>query len=109
MIGELNYFLGPQIKQTQAGTFISQQRYAKELLKRFKMDDAKQIDTPIATATKLDLERTGSSVEQKLYRVMIGSLLYLTASRPNLVFSVDLCSRFQILGGVTMSNEVGLN
>jgi len=95
MIGELNYFLGLQIKQTQSGTFIHQQKYAKELLKRFNMEDAKQIDTPIATATKLDLEGTSSVVEQKLYRGMIGSLLYLTASRPDIVFSVGLCTRFQ--------------
>ncbi|XP_049405078.1 secreted RxLR effector protein 161-like [Solanum stenotomum] len=59
------------------------------------MEDAKQIDTPIATAKKLDLEGTGSVVEQKLYRGMIGSLFYLTASRPDIVFSVRLCARFQ--------------
>ena len=59
------------------------------------MDDAKPIDTPISPATKLDLEGTGSAVEQKLYRGMIGSLLYLTASRPDIVFSVGLCARFQ--------------
>ena len=95
MMGELNYFLGLQIKQTPGGTWIHQQKYVKELLKRFKMDDAKPIDTPIAPATKLDLEGTGSTVEQKLYRGMIGSLLYLTASRPDIVFSVGLCARFQ--------------
>jgi len=59
------------------------------------MEYAKQIDTTIATTTKLDLEGTCSAVEQKLYRGMIGSLLYLTASRPNIVFSVGLCARFQ--------------
>ena len=59
------------------------------------MDDAKPIDSPIASATKLDLEGTGSTVKQKLYRGMIGSLLYLTASRPDIVFSVGLCARFQ--------------
>ena len=80
---------------TPRGTWIHQQKYVKELLKRFKMDDAKQIDTPIAPATKLDLEGTGSTVEQKLYRGMIGSFLYLTASRPDIVFSVGLCALFQ--------------
>lgn len=59
------------------------------------MEDANQIDTPIATATKLDLKGTSSSVDQKLYRGMIGSLLYLTASRPDIVFSVGLYVRFQ--------------
>ncbi|XP_070036065.1 secreted RxLR effector protein 161-like [Nicotiana tomentosiformis] len=59
------------------------------------MEDSKEIDTPIATATKLDIDEPDSSVDQKLYREMIGSLLYLTASRPNIIFSVALCVRFQ--------------
>ena len=59
------------------------------------MEDAKQIDTPLATGTKLDLEVICSILEQKLYRGMIGSLLYLTSSRPDIVFSVGLCARFQ--------------
>ncbi|XP_070025963.1 secreted RxLR effector protein 161-like [Nicotiana sylvestris] len=59
------------------------------------MDESKEIDTPIATATKLDIDKPGSCVDQKLYRGMIGSLLYLTASRPDIVFSVGLCVRFQ--------------
>ncbi|XP_070030088.1 secreted RxLR effector protein 161-like [Nicotiana sylvestris] len=59
------------------------------------MEESKEIDTPIATATKLDIDEPGSSVDQKLYRGMIGSLLYLTASRPGIVFSVGLCARFQ--------------
>ncbi|XP_070013647.1 secreted RxLR effector protein 161-like [Nicotiana sylvestris] len=74
---------------------IHQQKYAKELIKKFKMDEAKEIDTPIATTTKLDINEPGSSVDQKLYGGMISSLLYLTASRPNIVFSVGLCARFQ--------------
>ncbi|XP_070030457.1 secreted RxLR effector protein 161-like [Nicotiana sylvestris] len=59
------------------------------------MDESKEIDTPIATATKLDIDKPGLSVDQKLYRGMIGSLLYLTANRPDMVFSVGLCARFQ--------------
>ena len=74
---------------------IHQQKYAKELIKKFKMEESKEIDIPIATATKLDIDEPGSSVDQKLYRGMIGSLLYLTASRPDIVFSVGLCARFQ--------------
>ncbi|XP_070010635.1 uncharacterized mitochondrial protein AtMg00810-like [Nicotiana sylvestris] len=74
---------------------IHQQKYAKELIKKFKMEESKEIDTPITTTTKLDIDEPGSSVDQKLYRGMIGSLLYLTASRPNIVFSVGLCARFQ--------------
>ncbi|XP_070020853.1 uncharacterized protein [Nicotiana sylvestris] len=59
------------------------------------MDESKEIDTPIATTTKLDLDEHGSSIDQKLYRGMIGSLLYLTASRPDIVFSIGLCACFQ--------------
>lgn len=59
------------------------------------MKEAKEIDTPLATTTKLDLDETGEPVEEKLYRGMIGSLLYLTASRPDIYFSVGLCARFQ--------------
>jgi len=94
MMGELNFFLGLQIKQNSNETMIHQQKYVKGLLKRFKMEDSKEIDTPIATTTKLDIDEPGSSVDQKLYRGMIGSLLYLTASRPDIVFSVGLCARF---------------
>ncbi|XP_070057154.1 secreted RxLR effector protein 161-like [Nicotiana tomentosiformis] len=59
------------------------------------MEDSKEIDTPIATATKLDIDKLGSSIDQKLYRGMIGSLLYLIASRPGIIFSAVLCARFQ--------------
>ncbi|XP_070005857.1 secreted RxLR effector protein 161-like [Nicotiana sylvestris] len=59
------------------------------------MEESKEIDTPIATTTKLDIDEPGSSVDQKLYRGMIGSLLCLTTSRPDIIFSVGLCARFQ--------------
>jgi len=95
MMGELNYFLGLQIKQITSGTIIHQWKYVKELLKRFSMEEAKEINTLIATATKLILDETGPDVEQKMYRWIIGSLLYITRSRPNIVFSVVLCARFQ--------------
>jgi len=95
MMGELNFFLGLQIKQNLNGTMIHQKKYVKELLKRFKMEDSKEIDTPIVTSMKLDIDKPGSSVDQKLYRGMIGSLLYLTASRPDIIFRIGLCARFQ--------------
>lgn len=74
---------------------IHQQKYVKELLKRFSIEETNKISTPIATATKLELDETGLSMKQKLYRRMIGSLLYLTASRSEIVFSVGMCARFQ--------------
>ncbi|WVZ74588.1 hypothetical protein U9M48_022752, partial [Paspalum notatum var. saurae] len=95
MIGELTFFLGFQIKQLREGTFIYQEKYKRDLLKRFKMDDCKPIETPMATNTKLDPDESGIKVDQTLYRSMIGSLLYLCASRPDIMFSVCLCARFQ--------------
>ncbi|XP_070023074.1 secreted RxLR effector protein 161-like [Nicotiana sylvestris] len=95
MMGELNFFLGLQVNQSTKGTFICPQKYIKELLKRFDMEASKVIDTPIATATRLDMDEIGSLVNQTMYRGIIGSLLYLTASRPDIVFSVGLCARFQ--------------
>ncbi|XP_075092110.1 secreted RxLR effector protein 161-like [Nicotiana tabacum] len=74
---------------------ISQQKYIKELLKRFEMESSKVIDTLIATATRLDMDEPGSRVNETMYRGSIGSLLYLTAIRPDIVFSVGLCARFQ--------------
>nr|XP_016504788.1 PREDICTED: uncharacterized mitochondrial protein AtMg00810-like [Nicotiana tabacum] len=95
MMGELNFFLGLQVKQTSKEMMISQQKYIKELLKRFEMESSKTINTSIATATRLDMDAPGSPVNETMYRGIIGSLLYLTASRPDIVFSVGLYSRFQ--------------
>jgi hypothetical protein len=88
MIRELNCFLRFQIKQLKEGTFIHQEKYTNDILKKFKMDDCKPIKTPKPTNEHLDLDEGGKSVDQKLYRSMIGSLLYLTASRPDIMFSV---------------------
>ena len=95
-MGELNFFLGLQIKQTSNGTMIHQQKYVEELLKRFGMDSAKLIDTSISPSTRLAMDDGSPSVEEKSYRGMIGSLLYLTASRPDIIFSVGLCVRFSL-------------
>jgi hypothetical protein len=95
MIGELTFFLGFQVKQMKEGTFIYQEKYTKDILKKFKMDECKPIKTPMATNGHLDLDVDGKPVDQSLYRSMIGSLLYLTASRPDIMFSVCLCARFQ--------------
>ncbi|KAH9751651.1 Integrase catalytic domain-containing protein [Citrus sinensis] len=95
MMGELKYFLGLQIKQSEEGIFINQAKYVKDLLKRFGIDDSKTKNTPMSTTTKLDKDEKGKEVDIKMYRGMIGSLLYLTASRPDIMFSVCLCARFQ--------------
>ena len=95
MIGELSYFLGLQIKQLKNGTFMSQDKYIKDMLKKFGMSDSKAISTPMGTNGNLNSDTSGNMVDQKLYRSMIGSLLYVTASRPDVMFSVCMCARFQ--------------
>jgi hypothetical protein len=94
MMEVLTFFLGFQIKQTKKGTFISQTKYARDILKKFGMDKAKPIKTLIGTNGHLDLNLGGASIDQKVYRSMIGSLLYLCASRPDVMLSVCMCARF---------------
>ena len=81
MIEELSYFFGLQIKQLKNGTFMSQDKYIKDILKKFGMSDSKVINTPMKTNGNLDSDASGNMVNQKLYRSMIGSLLYATASK----------------------------
>jgi hypothetical protein len=95
MMVELKYFLGFQIKQLQEGTFICQTKYIQDILKKFGMRNAKPIKTPMVTNGHLDLDTGGETIDQKVYRSMIGSLLYLCASRPNIMLSVCMCARFQ--------------
>ena len=95
MVGELNFFLGLQVSQRKDGIFISQSKYARELVKKFNLESAKHARTPMSVGTKLCKDTSGKDVEQTLYRSMIGSLLYLTASRPDIAFSVGICARFQ--------------
>ncbi|KAI0497222.1 hypothetical protein KFK09_020444 [Dendrobium nobile] len=95
LMGELSYFLGFSIKQLEDGTFLNQTKYIKDILKKYEMDKAKPINTPMTSSAPLDKDPSGKSIDQKKYRGMIGSLLYLTASRPDIMFSVCLCARFQ--------------
>ena len=95
MMGELTFFLGLQIKQLKDGIFISQTKYCKEILKKFGMDTSKEANTPMGTSCYLDKDESGLEVNQSMYRGMIGSLLYLTASRPDIMHSVCVCARFQ--------------
>ncbi|GJV50657.1 retrovirus-related pol polyprotein from transposon TNT 1-94 [Tanacetum coccineum] len=95
MMGELNFFLGLQIKQMEDGIFFNQSKYIKEMLKKFGLEDSKPMKTPMSSDTKLTKDEECESVDSTKYRGMIGSLLYLTASRPDIMFSVCLCARFQ--------------
>jgi hypothetical protein len=95
MMGELTFFLRFQIKQVEDGTFISQRKYTRDILKKFGMSKAKPIKTPMGTNGHLDLDMGGTSVDQNVYHSMIGSLLYLCASRLDIMLSVCMCARFQ--------------
>jgi hypothetical protein len=95
MMGVLTFFLGFQIKQAKEGTFINQMKYTRDILKMFGMDKANPIETPMGTNGHLYLDLGGTSVDQKIYRFMIGSLVYLYASRPDIMLSVCMCARFQ--------------
>ena len=95
MMSELKFFLGLQIKQTKEGTFVSQTKYTKNLFKKFNMQECKGMSTPMPTSGHNDLTKDGEPVDQKVYRSMIGSLLYLCASRPDIMLSVCMCARYQ--------------
>jgi len=95
MMGELQFFLGLQIKQGQHGLFIHQSKYCTKLLKKFHMETYKESSTPMATNCYLDTDETGPAVDQTKYRGIIGSLLYLTASHLDIMHTVCVCARFQ--------------
>jgi hypothetical protein len=95
MMGELQFFLRLQIKQSKEGTFVHQAKYTKDIVWKFNMEDSKAMTMPISTTTALDADDEGEHVDQKEYRGMIGSLLYLTPTRPDIQFSVCLCVHFQ--------------
>nr|GEU73668.1 retrovirus-related Pol polyprotein from transposon TNT 1-94 [Tanacetum cinerariifolium] len=94
MMCELNFFLGLQIKQLEDGIFFNQSKYIKEMLKKFSLQDFKPLKTPMYSDTKLTKDKECESVDSTKYRGMIGSILYLTTSRPDIMFSVCLCARF---------------
>ena len=95
MIGELTFFLELQIKQMKKEICIIQSKYTRELLKKFGMESSKIIGTPMTLSCKLEKDEHGKSIDTKLYKGMIGYLLYLTASRSDIIFSVCMCSRYQ--------------
>ncbi|KAJ9553136.1 hypothetical protein OSB04_017181 [Centaurea solstitialis] len=95
MMGELNFFLGLQVKQLSAGIFINQAKYIKDILKKYNLENAKIMKTPMSPSCVLDSDPDGTAVDVTTYRGMIGSLMYLTASRPDIMFSTCLCARYQ--------------
>ena len=95
MVGELTFFLGLQVKQKKECIFVSQEKYARNIVKKFGLDSKKHASTLISSSTKLNVDSSGVEVSPTLYRSIIGSLFYLTASRPDIAFSVDVCARYQ--------------
>ncbi|GJT46347.1 putative ribonuclease H-like domain-containing protein, partial [Tanacetum coccineum] len=105
-MGELTFFLGLQVKQKEDGIFISQDKYVGEILKKFGFSSIRTASTPMETNKALTKDEDGEDVDIYLYRSMIGSLMYLTSSRPDIMFSVCACSRFQVQPKVSHLNAV---
>jgi hypothetical protein len=95
MIGEVTFFLGIQVKQTVQVTFMHQVKYTKDLIKKFNMAELKLVSTPMSSAASLGPDEDGEAVDQREYMSMIGSLLYLTATRLDIQFVMGLCVHFQ--------------
>ncbi|GJR02998.1 putative ribonuclease H-like domain-containing protein [Tanacetum coccineum] len=95
-MGELTFFLGLQVKQKKDGIFISQDKYVAEILKKFRFTEVKTASTPMETQKPLLKDEDGEEVDVHMYRSMIGSLMYLTSSRPDIMFAVCACARYQV-------------
>nr|GEU68483.1 hypothetical protein [Tanacetum cinerariifolium] len=94
MMGELKFFLGIQIRQSPRGIFINQAKYAQEILIKHGMISCDSVGTPMATK-HLDADLSGTSVDQTKYSSMVGALMYLTASRPDIMHATCYCARYQ--------------
>lgn len=93
-MGLMAYYLGIEVKQEDKGIFITQEGYAKEVLKKFKMDDANPVGTPMECGSKLSKHEKGENVDPTLYKSLIGSLRYLTCTRPDILYAVGVVSRY---------------
>ncbi|GKA16984.1 retrovirus-related pol polyprotein from transposon TNT 1-94 [Tanacetum coccineum] len=95
MMGQMSFFLGLQISQNPRGIFLNQSKYASGIIKKYGLLTSDSVDTPMVEKNKLDEDLQGTPVDATLYRGMIGSLMYLTSSRPDLIYAVCLCARYQ--------------
>ncbi|GJW49399.1 putative ribonuclease H-like domain-containing protein [Tanacetum coccineum] len=105
-MGDLTFFLGLQVKQKDDGIFISQDKYVADILKKFDFATVKTASTPIETNKALLKNEEAEDVDVHSYRLMIGSLMYLTASRPDIMFVVCACARFQVTPKVSHLHAV---
>ena len=90
----MKFFLGIEVQQSESGIFISQSKYASEVLKRFNMSNCKISPTPVITGLKLSKDGEGSTIDPTLFKRLAGNLMYLTATRPDNMYGVSLISRF---------------
>nr|GFA43746.1 uncharacterized mitochondrial protein AtMg00810-like [Tanacetum cinerariifolium] len=95
MMGEMKFFLGLQVNQFSNGIFINQSKYILDILKRFGMENYDTVPTPMVEQAKLKLDLVGKPVDHTDYRSMIRSLMYVTSSRPNIMFTTCMCARYQ--------------
>ena len=96
MMGELTYFLGLQVKQLKEGIFICQSKYALDMVKKFNLEGfGKEVKTPLPSGLRMGYAKDDQRISDSKYRKLIGSLLYITASRPDIQFAVGLCARYQ--------------
>ncbi|GJU79747.1 retrovirus-related pol polyprotein from transposon TNT 1-94 [Tanacetum coccineum] len=95
MMGQMSFFLGLQISQSPRGVFLNQSKYASENIKKYGLLTSDSVDTSMVEKNKLDEDLQGTPVDATLYLGMIGSLMYLTSSRPDLIYAVCLCARYQ--------------
>ena len=93
-IGMMTYYLGIKVKQNKEGIFILQESYTKKTLKKFKMNDCKPISTPMECGVKLTKHDEGESVDPTFFKSLVGSLRYLTCTRPDILYAVGLVSRY---------------
>ncbi|GJU63580.1 putative ribonuclease H-like domain-containing protein [Tanacetum coccineum] len=107
-MGELTFFLGLQVKQSNGGIFLSQDKYVKDILNKFDFRTIKPASTPIEAHKSLGKDEEGEDVDVHLYRSMIGCLMYLTASRPDIMFAVCLCARFQVTPKKRLQEDVNI-
>ncbi|GJR41684.1 hypothetical protein Tco_1309787 [Tanacetum coccineum] len=103
MMGQMSFFLGLQISQNPRGIFLNQSKYAFEIIKKYGLLSSDSVDTPMVEKNKLDEDLQGTPVDATLYRGMIGSLMYLTSSRPGLIYAGSINM------GIWYSKDTGMS
>jgi len=91
---KMKFFLGIEVSQQNDGIFICQKKYALEILKRFGMLESREVNSPIVPGSKLSKDADGVAIDESYYKKIVGSLMYLTKIRPDLVYNVSLISRY---------------